>query len=343
MRRSASVIAALVLVAAGASAQTETLHVDMHAHPSRFHRAAVSAIAPDEVARYIEGGMHVAVCNISTDTPFRGGYTERDGTVIPSGQRRAAPGEVWAYTLDRMDRLDETVARDDATFVRNPAEARAAAAAGILGLIPALEGADALEDDLERLHELHDRGLGLIQLVHFRANTLGHIQTWPYSPGGLTEFGRRVVRGANALGIVIDLAHANSDTIRDTLDVSRHPVIFSHTGARALQEGDRYLGDDDIEAIAAADGVIGIWPNGSGLESVADMARHIAHIRDLVGIEHVGIGSDLRGMGAYSRGFGEEANFLAIEGALAEHGFDRRAIDLVMGGNFMRVWEAVTR
>ena len=314
----------------------------MHAHPSRFHRAPVPAIAEEEIARYIAGGMHVAVCNISTDTPFRGGYTEPDGTVIPSGQRRAAPGEIWAYTLDRMDRLDATVVRDDATFVRNPAEAREAAAAGILGLIPALEGADSLEGEIERLHELHARGLGLIQLVHFRPNGLGHIQTWPYTPGGLTEFGRQVVRDANALGIVIDLAHANSQTIAETLALSKHPVIFSHTGVFSLREGDRYLGDDDIKAIAEAGGVIGIWPNGSGLATVDDMAEHIAYIRDLVGIEHVGIGSDLRGMGRYSEGFGEEANFLGIVEALGEHGFDDASIDLVMGGNFMRVWELVT-
>lgn len=334
---------AVLLVGLSVPLVGQTLRVDMHAHPSRFHRAPVATIEVDEVLRYLSGGMHVAVCNISTDTPFRGGYTEPDGTVIPSGQRRADPGEIWTYTLDRLGRIEATVARGNAAIVRNPDEARRAADAGVLGLIPALEGADALEGELDRLHTLHDRGLGLIQLVHFRPNGIGHIQTWPYTPGGLTEFGRRVVRGANSLGIVIDLAHANSETIRDTVELSAHPVIFSHTGVAALQAGDRYLGDADIERIAKAGGVIGIWPNGSGLASVADMAEHIEYVRDLVGIEHVGIGSDLRGMGSYSEGFGEEANFLGIVEALSARGLDDDSIELVMGGNFMRVWDAVTR
>ena len=213
----------------------------------------------------------------------------------------------------------------------------------MLALIPGLEGADVLEGDMSRLDELHRRGLGLIQLVHFRANEIGHIQTWPYTPGGLTEFGRAVVRRANDLHIVIDLAHANSETIADTLELSRHPVVFSHTGVAALQEGDRYLGDDDIRAIAAKDGVIGIWPNGSGLDTVDDMAEHVLYVRDLVGIEHVGIGSDLRGMGSYSAGFGDDADFTAIAEALRRRGLEDADVDRVMGGNFVRVWEAVTR
>ena len=318
------------------------LRVDIHAHPSRFHRAEAPRISDEEIARYLDRGMDAVVATISTDTPYRGGYVLRDGTRIESGNRRPEPGEPWAYTLDRFERLTRTVAEANAVFVRTPAEARRARAEGALAILPAVEGADSLEGDLERLRELHGMGLALLQLVHFRPNGLGHIQTWPYTPGGLTAFGREVVRECNRLGIVLDLAHANPETIRDTLALSTAPVAFSHTGAFALREHDRHLRDPEIRAIAEAGGVIGIWPNAGLVPTVADLARHVRWITDLGGIGSAGFGSDLRGMSAYSEGFGDEANFEAIAEALAEAGFDEDAVDAVLGGNFERVWTEAT-
>ena len=318
------------------------LRVDIHAHPSRFHRAEVPRISDEEIARYLDRGMDAVVATISTDTPYRGGYVLRDGTRIESGNRRPEPGEPWAYTLDRFERLTRTVAEANAVFVRTPAEARRARAEGALAILPAVEGADSLEGDLDRLRELHGMGLALLQLVHFRPNGLGHIQTWPYTPGGLTEFGREVVRECNRLGIVLDLAHANPETIRDTLALSSAPVVFSHTGAFALREHDRHLRDAEIRAIADDGGVIGIWPNAGLVPTVADLARHVRWITDLGGIDSAGIGSDLRGMSSYSEGFGDEANFEAIAEALAEAGFDEDAVDAVLGGNFERVWTEAT-
>jgi membrane dipeptidase len=104
------------------------------------------------------------------------------------------------------------------------------------------------------------------------------------------------VHEANHLGIIIDLAHANTETIMDTLKESSQPVLFSHTSVKALHDGDRYLADDEIVAIASKGGVIGIWPNGESNPTMDDMVRNIDYVKKLVGIDHVGIGSDLRGM-----------------------------------------------
>jgi membrane dipeptidase len=185
-------------------------------------------------------------------------------------------------------------------------------------------------------------GVRLIQLVHFRDNELGHIQTYPYSPGGLTPFGSQVVEECNRLGIVIDLAHANTQTIHDVLAASGHPVIFSHTGVKALREHDRHLSDAEIQAIAAGGGVIGIWPSGSLLPRMEDMVRHIDYVKELVGVDHVGIGSDLRGMSRYTEPFGSEANFRAIAAALLKRGYSDEEVGKIMGGNFFRVWQQVT-
>ena len=315
---------------------------DMHAHPSRFHRANVARIGADELALYRRGLMDVVVANISTDAIYSGRYTERDGTRIPSREHRPLPGEPFEFTLDRLDRVLQTVEAGVAVLAEGPASVREAKRRGQVALLPALEGGDGLDGSIENLRVLHRAGLRLLQLVHFRANELGHIQTYPYSPGGLTPFGREVVSECNRLGIVIDLAHANNQTIMDTLEISAAPVIFSHTGVKALYPGDRYLTDQEIRAIAAKGGVVGIWPNGESADRMADMVAHIDHVRNLVGVGHVGIGSDLRGMGSYTEGFGRDANFRAIAGGLLEAGYSDDEVGQVMGGNFFRVWEAVT-
>ena len=324
-------------------ALAQSLSVDIHAHPSRFHRANVSRIEAEEIARYRRSGIDVVVCNISTDTPYRGGYVTREGKTIETGMLRAEPGESWTFTLDRLDRILATSASGEALLVRTPLEALDAKRQGKLGLIAALEGADGLEGDLEHLRELHRKGVSLVQLVHFRANEIGHIQTWPYTPGGLTDFGRQVVSEANRLRMVIDLAHANAETIRDVLAVSSHPVIFSHTGAVSLKKLDRHLGDREIRAIAGKGGVIGIWPNGDALPEIRDMVDRIDYVKSLVGVDHVGIGSDLRGMSKYTAEFGEDARFDAIAEALQTRGYSRGEIEKVMGENFVRIWREVTR
>jgi membrane dipeptidase len=353
----ATLVAAAAILAAGAAghgrpgaAQTadrtgqvhrQTVFVDMHAHPSRFHRANVPRIEADELDRYRRGRIDLVVCKVSSDAIYSGRYVERDGTEVPARQYRPRPGEAFAFMLDRLARIDRTVADGAAVLATSPEAVLEAKARGRLALMPALEGADGLEGDLENLRALHRRGLRLVQIVHFRANELGHIQTYPYSPGGLRPFGRDVVREANRLGIVIDLAHANTETIMDTLQVSTRPVIFSHTAVKALEDRDRHLSDEEIRAIAAAGGVIGIWPNGAVLPRMDDMVRHIDYVKRLAGVDHVGIGSDLRGMGSYTEGFGEEANFLAIAEALLARDYSDEEVGKIMGGNFFRVWRQV--
>lgn len=314
---------------------------DIHAHPSRFHRANVERISPAEVERYLRGSIDVAVANVSTDAAYSGGYVRRDGSRVDRGPRpRPAPGEPFDFTLDRVDRVLKTIEDDDrVVLAASPGAVLRAREEGKLALMPALEGGDGLDGSVDNLRALHRKGVRLLQIVHFRANELGHIQTYPYSPGGLTDFGRAAIREANRLGIVVDLAHANTETIMDALEVSEDPVLFSHTATKALADGDRLLTDDEIRAIARHGGVVGIWPNGSSVASIDDMIRHIDHVREVAGIDHVGIGSDLRGLGRYAEGFDEEANFHALAAALLEHGYTAIEVGKVMGGNFFRVWE----
>ena len=316
---------------------------DMHAHPSRFHRANVEHIAAEEIALYRNSLIDLVVVNISSDMAFRGNYYLRDDSKVERGEIKPAPGEAFALTVDRLERALGTVERGFAVLASGPASVLSARRRGDVALLPALEGADALEGELANLRRLHALGLGLIQLVHFRNNELGHIQTWPYSPGGLTSFGQEVVHEANRLGIVIDLAHANHQTMMEVLALSEHPVIFSHGGVAALTDHDRTVSDAEIKAIARAGGVIGIWPHGRHLPTVGLMVDYIEHVIGVAGADHVGIGSDLRGVSTYSRGFDQQAKFFAIAQELMSRGHGDETIGKVMGGNFFRVWQQVSK
>ena len=322
-----------------------TVFADIHAHPDRFHRANIERISADEIARYRRGLIDVVVCNISSDAAFQGGYTARDGSALTrlQGNDRypLKPGQAFAFTLDRLAVLESTIAAGDAVLASDPDTVLEAKRKGQLALLFALEGADGLEGRLEHLRELHRRGVRLVQLMHFLDNDIGSNQTPPYEARGLTPFGRDLIREANRLGIVVDLAHANTQTITDALAVSTQPMLFSHTGAKALHTGDRYLTDDEIRAVAQKGGVIGIWP-AEAFETPAGMVRHIDHVRKLVGIDHLAIGSDLRGM-SYLPAFGEDANFRAIVDGLITAGYSDDDIGKVMGGNFFRVWQQVAR
>jgi membrane dipeptidase len=127
----------------------------------------------------------------------------------------------------------------------------------------------------------------------------------------------------------------------DALETSTQPIVFSHTGVKALHEGDRYLTDEEIRAIAAKGGLVGIWP-AAAFETIEGMVRHFDHVKRLVGVDHLAIASDLRGM-SYLDAFGEEANFRAIAGGLLDGGYADDEVGKIMGGNFFRLWQQVTR
>ncbi|NIS91387.1 MAG: hypothetical protein GTN98_15190 [Woeseiaceae bacterium] len=319
-----------------------TVFADMHAHPSRFHRENVESIAEEEIEVYRRSTMDLVVANISSDMAYDGDYTNRDGTFVEEGKYKPEPGETYALAADRLARLKHTVDLGYAVHADRPATVLEARRNGQVAVLPALEGADALEGNIENLYSMYDNGLRLIQLIHFRNNELGHMQTWPYSPGGLTEFGREVVLEANRLGLIIDMAHANHETMMDILALSEHPVIFSHGGVRAYTDDDRAVTDEQIRAIAENGGVVGIWPHGRHISDVAEMVDYIEHVIEVGSIDHVGIGSDLRGISSYVVGFDEEARFHAIASELLNREYSAEDVGKVMGGNFFRVWQVVT-
>lgn len=204
------------------------------------------------------------------------------------------------------------------------------------------EGADALEGNLSRVRFFYERGLRVLQLLHNRVNELGDVQTEPSEHGGLTAFGRDVVREMNRLGMIVDLAHASSDTVQGVLAESRYPVVDSHTRPSALRQGARFRSDDEIRSVAKRGGVIGVLPVSLKDETFDSLLKDIDYVVSVAGVDHVGIGTDLNGLGVNTV-IPTHKEFALIPAGLLARGYAERDVAKIIGGNFMRVFLAVTQ
>ena len=129
---------------------------------------------------------------------------------------------------------------------------------------------------------------------------------------GLSEFGREVVEKMNSTGIMIDVSHSDKTTLLDVVKHTRRTIIASHSGARQIEDFERFLDDDEIIAIAETGGLLGLWPyhyKAQGPTSLDALMRHARHIADLVGTAHLCLGSDLNGVPARWPGFAGRATF----------------------------------
>lgn len=232
--------------------------------------------------------------------------------------------------------------------------ARDAATDGVLAVCLGVEGADCVGTDLTLLAKLFDDGVRVIVPVHLGDNQIGTTcLPWQKYVGplpvrrqdtGLTPFGVEFVRTANELGVVIDGSHADEPTLLGMVDHSSAPVICSHAGARAVSSFERYLSDDAIRAVAGTGGVIGLWPyfsRGKGTPTLDAVAAHARHIADLVGPEHICLGTDMNGVPGLAEGYRTERDVPLIAKQLSMAGFSAAEVDGIMGENFLRVLEAV--
>jgi len=223
------------------------------------------------------------------------------------------------------------------------------------GVFLGVEGADMLDGRLDRLDLLHGLGVRVLGLVHYVDNEIGTVclqwNTWlrvsiprPRRVAGLKPFGRQVIDRCADLGIVVDLAHADAPTLLAACEHARRPMLATHTGARALQDFARYLGDEEIRAIAATGGLIGLWPffiRGAGMADRAAFADHARYLADLVGPDHLCIGTDANGVPGFMEGYEGPRHFGQLTETLVDSGFSEQETRRVIGGNFLRVLDVV--
>lgn len=324
-----------------------TLVVDTHTHTTTMlPRAAAAAYhsvlrgrPPDVGLRDVcEGGVDAVVAKAVGDP------------IVTRWHMRPP----FQAVQNQLSAIEDEAVRAGARLVDSAATVRAAAADGQLAVLLGLEGADCVRKDLGLLAQLAAEGVRVIVPVHLGDNQIGTTcLPWQKYVGplpvrrrsvGLTDFGAEFVVTANRLGVVIDGSHADEPTLLGMIEHSSAPVICSHAGARAVSSFDRYLSDDAIRAVAGTGGVIGLWPyfmRGKGTPTLDAVAAHARHIADLVGPEHLCLGTDMNGVPGLADGYRSERDVPLIAKALSAAGFSEPEVDGIMGENFLCVLEAV--
>lgn len=321
--------------------------VDVHSHPGRSF--LVGAEPQSLVMRLMRGGFEAdriadmsgaqvtaSLFSVVADFPLLG---------LEGGGLRAVrefeEGEAYRDFNRQLGRLQSLV--DDGLIRPGlaPEDIRAAHRAGERVAILASEGGDFIEDRLERLEEAYASGLRAVTLVHYHVNRLGDIQTAAPVHNGLTPFGREAVREMNRLGMIVDVAHATEATCAGVVAESQAPVMLSHSN---LDTGSvpspRFISKEHARLVTDSGGIIGAWPAGIGSESLADFVEQILALADAVGVEHVAIGTDMDGN--YRPVLTEYADFPLLAAALLARGMSDDEAASVLGGNFLRLFDAVS-
>ena len=311
--------------------------IDLHSHagriiPSRggdFDRPFEAVAAPMRA-----GGMDVVCLAVVADTPV----THLDNGVIRAW-REPEPGELHAWFRKAQERAHDLIRRDGLGVVLDGSALHDAI--GHPSVIVASEGADFLEGRIERVDEAYDDfNLRHLQLTHYRVNEIGDIQTVPAVHGGLTAFGRDVVRRCNQRGIVVDVAHAPIETVRGVVASATRPIVLSHTSLSTQPRPySRLVTPEHARLVAGTGGVIGIWPPASRFPSLAALAEGMRAMADVVGPTHVGLGTDMLGLTGRSI-FASYNDLPALREALVGTGFDADEIAGILGGNYARVFAA---
>jgi membrane dipeptidase len=278
---------------------------------------------------------------------------------LPELALRRALDQVAAF-------LDELDAAPGAALCTSHDDILRAKTEGKRGFILGMEGAEPLGSDLALLRVFYTLGVRVLGITHALRNYAADGAF--FTPkrtglvGGLSDFGVDVIERAQAMGILLDVSHLNDQGFWDVIKFSRAPVIASHSNCRALADHPRNLTDEQIKAVANTGGVIGINSIGRFVDppDLPHLMDHVDHLVKVAGREHVGLGLDFcyyllehkspverSGMrpGAYLSvdGLSGDQDVPKIPALLAERGYPAETIDLIMGGNFLRVFKAVLK
>ena len=339
--------------------QARALHAklaiaDMHADTLLWSRDLLTRADRGQVdlPRLEAGNVALQVFSSVTKTPKGQNYDANSAdsdniTLLAVGQLQ--PPRTWDSLLERSlwhaTKLDRAAAASDGRLqvVRTPQEldmllAERRSGVRVTGGLLSIEGLQDLEGKLGNLDRLHAAGFRMAGFAHFFDNEVAGSMHGT-AKGGLTPLGRQVIARMERLGMIVDVAHSSHAAVAEILKLAKRPVVSSHGGVQATCKVNRNLTDDEIRGVARTGGVVGIgyWEGAICSTEPRAIAAAIRHVRDLVGIDHVGLGSDFDG--AVTTGF-DTSQLAAVTQALIDAGFSDADIAKVMGGNVLRVIRA---
>ena len=332
--------AAVSPYAAAGQLLRDHVSIDVHTHAGPNGVTSRTAAPSDDLARGMRAGGIAVLCLADVpDGPILG----RDASNVLRALREPAPGFLYQHHQERLDWLDTLTAKHGIRRVLTVADLEAAHRAGAPAIILDIEGLDFLERKLERLEESYRRGVRTMQLVHYTPNDIGDFQTGTVTHGGLTPFGADVIRACNRLGVVVDVAHATADTVKQAAKVASRPLLLSHTALRGSRaQGatplvERQITPDHARALADTGGSIGIWHFFATPELYVDGLKEMA---DVVGVDHVSIGTDASSSAGL---FSSYERFTVLVDAMLRGGFTPADTAKIIGGNYLRIFAASVR
>ena len=261
---------------------------------------------------------------------------------------RGEARETIAYAdfVRLAERLEREIAQNEQVQLITKASTLRHWQQGPLGLVLSLEGGEVLGTQLDRLEEMYALGLRAMSLTWNNTNALAS-GCGALHDEGLSPLGREAVRLMNQLGIVVDIAHLSAKGIAEILRMTEAPIMDSHAACAALCPHPRNLTDAQIKALAQNGGVLGVTyvtqflRTDADKASIDDVVEHIVHIAELVGTEHIGLGSDFDGVLQPLPGLSCVGDVPKLADKLAHKGFHPAEIERIMGGNFKRLFEQV--
>ncbi len=263
-----------------------------------------------------------------------------------SSERSRTPTHPLRTALEMIDRFYmECNSCDSLTPVTSSDEVLDAKRKGMVAGLLSIEGADVIEGKIEMLRVFRRLGVRMVGLVHSIRNQLADGVTDRRTGGGLSELGIQAVEELNRLGMIIDVSHINDEGFWDVLDHTKHPIIASHSNSRVVCSHPRNMTDEMIVALAENDGVMGmnfapgfVHPEQATLQRVVD---HIDHIVDLVGPDHVGLGSDFDGIPSTPVGLEDVTKMPGITEEFVNREYSELDIKKMLGGNHLRLMKKV--
>lgn len=347
----------LIAVSGEAKALHATLDiVDLHSDTLLWKRDLLERADRGhmDLPRLREGNVALQIFSSVTKTPKGQNYDANGAdsdniTLLAMAQLQ--PIRTWNSLLERSlwhaQKLETAIeeGRDELYQVWTPEDVRRLMVARQgkggprpVGALFSAEGLQSLEGNPDNLDTLYAAGMRMAGLTHFFDNELAG-SMHGLEKGGLTPMGRDVVRRMERMGMIVDIAHCSHRCVADILAMAERPVVSSHGGVQATCKVNRNLTDEEIRGVAKTGGVVGIgyWDGAICSTDPRDTARAMKYVRDLVGIEHVALGSDYDG--ATTVRF-DTAQLVQVTQALLDEGFSEDEIRAAMGGNALRVINA---
>ena len=252
-----------------------------------------------------------------------------------------------AYADLIFDKIEEIVSQNKnyIALARTPNDLWMHKHQGLKSIMLGIENGLALEGKLENLQHFADRGVVYVTLCHNGDNDICDSARGNNTHNGVSAFGEQVIHEMNRLGILVDLSHGGEKSFYDALDISSQPIVCSHSSSRALCDHPRNLTDDQMRALAAKGGVAQTtiyhgFLKKEGEATILDVMDHLNHAIDVMGIDHVGLGTDFDGDGGV-RGLVDSSELINFTRQLLARRYSEQDIQKIWGGNFLRVMAQV--